>query len=352
MKKKISILMVWIMVLTLVGVASPTQGSNAIGKIRLSKTNLTLMVGASKKLVLKNAKGTVKWNSLKKSVASVDKKGIVKAKKPGNSVVVATNAGKSYMCSVTVKPKKKPHPQETAEPIETTEPTLEPIVTPTPAPIATPTSTPIATPVPTPIATPVPTPIATLTPVATPTPTPTPTPSTPKEYRESLKAYIISHTSKDSKGVYTIKKSAGSSGKVSQTVMIEYNSTDNKLTLGDVSNTKLDSGARMNAVNDVTFDVDGNAKLVWTDFFYDSSDKLSHMGMLTYESDLSQIGGDRTYPWNISLNTGSGAGSFSESDLYEMADTHTKLMLTTLDTYLKYQMTGFSASLEKLGFGS
>lgn len=155
MKRRISILLVWVMVLTLVGAVTPYQNADAAGKVKISKSSLTLKVGQSKKLTLKNAKGKIKWSSLKKSVATVDKKGLVKAKKAGTAVIVATYKTKSYMCTVTVKKKKQPQPED---PEETDEPeeTEEPEETPTPTPEVTPTPTPTVTPTPTPVSTPTP----------------------------------------------------------------------------------------------------------------------------------------------------------------------------------------------------
>ncbi len=156
MKKRVSLLLVWVMVFTLIGFAAPIGQARAAGKVKLSKTSVTLKVGASKKLTLKNAKGKVSWSSLKKSVATVNKKGVVKAKKAGTAVIVATNKGKSFMCTVTVK-KKQPaptdDPEEYDDPEETPEPTEEPEETPevTPTPTPTVTPTPVATPEPTPV---------------------------------------------------------------------------------------------------------------------------------------------------------------------------------------------------------
>ena len=55
--------------------------SQAAAKPKLSKTKLTLTVGKTAKLKVKNYKGTVKWSSNKKKVAAVSKKGVVTAKK-------------------------------------------------------------------------------------------------------------------------------------------------------------------------------------------------------------------------------------------------------------------------------
>lgn len=71
---------------------------------------LTLQVGQKKTLKVKNAgkKAKLKWSSNKKSIATVSKKGVVKAVKAGNAVVtckVTTKNGKTtkLTCKVAVK---------------------------------------------------------------------------------------------------------------------------------------------------------------------------------------------------------------------------------------------------------
>jgi len=59
-------------------------------KVKLNKTKVVLKVGKKTTLKLKNNKKKVKWSSNKKKVATVTKKGVVKAKK-------------KYVCKVTVK---------------------------------------------------------------------------------------------------------------------------------------------------------------------------------------------------------------------------------------------------------
>ena len=67
--------------------------SQAAAKPKLSKNKLTLTVGKTAKLKVKNYKGTVKWSSNKKKTATVSKKGVVTAKKKGTAVITA-KAGK------------------------------------------------------------------------------------------------------------------------------------------------------------------------------------------------------------------------------------------------------------------
>ena len=59
--------------------AGGVQAKAKAKKPVLSKKKLTMSVGESKTLKVKNTKKKVKWSSGKKSVASVSKKGSVKA---------------------------------------------------------------------------------------------------------------------------------------------------------------------------------------------------------------------------------------------------------------------------------
>ena len=77
--------------------------SQAAVKPKLSKTKLSLTIGKTAKLKVKKYKGTVKWSSNKKKVATVSKKGVVKAKKKGNATITAKAGKKKLKCKVTVK---------------------------------------------------------------------------------------------------------------------------------------------------------------------------------------------------------------------------------------------------------
>lgn len=85
-------------------------------KIGLNKKNVILTVGKSQKLKVRNLpKGAkVTWKSSKKSVASVSKKGRVKAKKKGKATITGKviyggkkKQSKSLKCKITVTAKKK-----------------------------------------------------------------------------------------------------------------------------------------------------------------------------------------------------------------------------------------------------
>ena len=60
----------------------------------LSRTSLSLVVGQSKKLTVSNAKN-VKWRSSDRTVASVSKNGVVKAKKAETATITAKTSGKN-----------------------------------------------------------------------------------------------------------------------------------------------------------------------------------------------------------------------------------------------------------------
>lgn len=77
-------------------------------KVSINKKSATLIKGKTLKLKLKNAKASkVKWSSSKKKIASVSKKGVVKAKKKGKATITAKYKGKKYKCKITVKAKAK-----------------------------------------------------------------------------------------------------------------------------------------------------------------------------------------------------------------------------------------------------
>lgn len=67
----------------------------------LNITDLSLSVGQSQKLKISGG-GKIKWSSSKKSVASVSKKGTVKAKKSGKATITARVSGKKLTCNVVV----------------------------------------------------------------------------------------------------------------------------------------------------------------------------------------------------------------------------------------------------------
>lgn len=82
-------------------VSMPVSASAAKKQPKLNKTKLTLKVGKSTKLKVKNTKKKVKWSSSKKKVATV-KNGKVTAKKVGKTTITAKVGKKKLKCKVTV----------------------------------------------------------------------------------------------------------------------------------------------------------------------------------------------------------------------------------------------------------
>ena len=76
----------------------------AAKKPKLNKSKAVIRVGKKIKLRVKNAGGKkVKWTSTKKKIASVTKKGVVKGKKAGKTVIKAKVGKKTLKCRVTVR---------------------------------------------------------------------------------------------------------------------------------------------------------------------------------------------------------------------------------------------------------
>lgn len=82
-----------------------SESEAAKKKPKLNKTKLSLYVGKTAVLKVKNNKKKVKWSTSKKSVAAVSKKGKVTAKKKGTAKITARVAKKKLTCRVTVKEK-------------------------------------------------------------------------------------------------------------------------------------------------------------------------------------------------------------------------------------------------------
>ena len=74
--------------------------------VKLSSKNLTLIIGQSQLLKLSGTSSKITWTTKNKSIATVDKKGKVTAKKKGTTVITASVNGKKYTCKVTVESPK------------------------------------------------------------------------------------------------------------------------------------------------------------------------------------------------------------------------------------------------------
>lgn len=110
--------------LVITSVFVPGQQTDAKAKVKLNKKKLVLTVGKKAKLKVKGTKKKVKWSSSKKKIATVTKKGVVKAKKKGTAKIVAKIGKKKYTCKVVVKAKKKA--KVTAKPKATAKVTANP----------------------------------------------------------------------------------------------------------------------------------------------------------------------------------------------------------------------------------
>ena len=132
--------------------------SLAKAKVKLNKTKLSMNVGKTATLKLKNNKKKVKWSSSNKKVAKVSAKGKVKGLKKGKATITAKVGKKKYKCKVTVKARKVA--ETTKKPVPVPRPTAKatekPVPKPTEIPIATPDITPTVKPTQKPTKTPVP----------------------------------------------------------------------------------------------------------------------------------------------------------------------------------------------------
>ena len=102
--KRVSKLFGVIFVLAFLVSCIPVQ-VDAASKPKLSKTKVSITVGSTIKLRVKGTSAKVKWSSNKKSVATVSKKGLVKAKTAGKAIIKAKIGKKTLKCTVTVKQK-------------------------------------------------------------------------------------------------------------------------------------------------------------------------------------------------------------------------------------------------------
>lgn len=157
-KKTLAVALTFAMTVVMV----PQSALAAKKPVKLNKKSVSVAVGKTVKVKLKNNKKKVKWTvvSGKKNVA-LSKKGktsvTIKGKRVGKAKVQAKIGKKKYVCTVTVTNKNKTQitaAKKTAAPGNTTGTTAgkntgstaaKPTATPTPTPTATPTSTPTPT---------------------------------------------------------------------------------------------------------------------------------------------------------------------------------------------------------------
>ncbi len=112
--------MIFLLVLSLVlAFAAPADGVAKAKRPSLNKKKLTLKVGKTSRLRLKNNRKKVKWSTANKKIATVSKKGIVRGRKTGKTRITAKAGGKKYTCRVFVIKRNqtaKPNPSPSEQP--------------------------------------------------------------------------------------------------------------------------------------------------------------------------------------------------------------------------------------------
>lgn len=93
--------------------ALPFVGENhvlvaeAAKPVKLNVAKKTYLIkGKTKTLKLLNTKNKVSWSSSKRAVATINSKGVVKARKTGVTTITATCKGKKYKCTIVVEAPK------------------------------------------------------------------------------------------------------------------------------------------------------------------------------------------------------------------------------------------------------
>ena len=109
-KKQLKKLIICILCVICTLVTFTPVNANAATKVTLSNTKITLKLGNTKVLKLKNAKGKVTWKTSNAKVVSIKKKDAssitLVPKKQGKVTITAKNNKKTYSCKVNV-PKMK-----------------------------------------------------------------------------------------------------------------------------------------------------------------------------------------------------------------------------------------------------
>ena len=116
MKRILTVVLTLALLITMM--PSNLTGVNAKTVTKLSSKKIVLQVGKTKKLKVKNKPVGVKvtWKSSKKKVATVSKKGKVKAKKAGKTTITAKVGKKKYKCRVIVRNKTNNVSQNVTKP--------------------------------------------------------------------------------------------------------------------------------------------------------------------------------------------------------------------------------------------
>lgn len=310
-------------------------------KIKLSESKLTLYVGNTKTLKLKGTKKKPKWTSSKKSVATVTKKGKVKAKKKGSTVITAKLGKKKYKCKVTVKSKTAAETKATAPAsVPNTVPTTVPTTVSTEKPVVVPDNTPTKKPITLPeeTATAVPTDKPTVTPTEKPTVTPTTPPVLPEDY-QTLADYITMNGTPDSEGeYYSIDKTIeGSDSTLYSTIL--YDVAENSFEFVVLLTDDSDGGSMVSLVITPPEFTKGNLMNIYVS---STDDILYANGKVTLSS-VTTTNTGITY-------TDTNATAEIKDSLYELGDLLFNLGLQTWSSMLEENNVGLS--LKNLGFTS
>lgn len=100
MSKRVKAIIAFLLVLGLI-ISTPNFYAAAASP-KLNKKAVTITIGNTAELFVKNTTKTVKWSSSNKAVAKVDADGEVTAKKAGKAKITAKVGKKKYQCNVTV----------------------------------------------------------------------------------------------------------------------------------------------------------------------------------------------------------------------------------------------------------
>ncbi len=102
-KQREIVAQIMVFVLTIAMLIPSGIKAEAKGKVALSKSSVSIYVGESVRLKIKNITVKAKWSSQNKTIAVVNSKGKVTGKKKGTTIIIARVGNKDYQCKVQVK---------------------------------------------------------------------------------------------------------------------------------------------------------------------------------------------------------------------------------------------------------
>lgn len=104
--KKISIILMVVICMATTAIPNNMgiglQTVEAASSVKINKSSATLIPGQKIQLKVSGTKSKIKWSSTKKSIAIVNSKGKVTAKKKGSCYIIATIGKKQHKCKVSV----------------------------------------------------------------------------------------------------------------------------------------------------------------------------------------------------------------------------------------------------------